>query len=90
MASGRRLRMTSSTHSRSSAGSRRRSPVAGVDDAHVHAGLDGVVKEHRMDRLAHRVVAAKREGDVGDAAGDQRPGSGLCLDPRVASMKSTA
>ena len=38
--------------------------LAGVDDAHVHAGLDGVVEEHRVHRLAHRVVAAEGEGDV--------------------------
>ena len=44
--------------------------LAGIDDAHVHAGLDGVVEEDRVHRLAHRVVAAEGEGDVGDAAGD--------------------
>ena len=43
----------------------------GVDDAHVHAGLDGVVEEDRVDRLAHGVVAPERERDVGDAAGDE-------------------
>ena len=43
---------------------------AGVDDAHVHAGADRVVQEHRVDRLAHAVVAAERERDVGNAAGD--------------------
>jgi hypothetical protein len=32
---------------------------AGVDDAHVHPRLDGVVQEHGVDRLAHRVVATK-------------------------------
>ncbi len=49
---------------------------AGVDDAHVEAGLDGVEQEDRVDRLAHRVVAAEGEGDVGDAAGDQRARAG--------------
>ena len=34
---------------------------AGVDDAHGHAGLDRVVQEHGVDRLARRVVAAERE-----------------------------
>ena len=43
---------------------------AGVDDAHVHAGLNGVVQEHGVNRLAHRVVAAKAEGHVGHAAAD--------------------
>ncbi len=45
--------------------------LRGVDDTHVHAGMDGVVEEHRVDGLAHRVVAAEREGDVGDAAGNE-------------------
>ena len=44
--------------------------LAGIDDAHVHARLDGVEQEHRMHRLAHRLVAAEGEGEVGDAAGD--------------------
>ena len=43
---------------------------AGVDDAHVEAGLDGVVEERAVHRLAHGVVAAKAEGDVADAAAD--------------------
>ena len=60
---------------------------AGVDDAHVHARLDGVVQEHGVDRFAHRVVAAEGEAHVGDAR-DLRAGQVL-LDPRVASMKST-
>ena len=32
---------------------------AGVDDAHVQAGLDGVEQEHRMHRLADGVIAAE-------------------------------
>ena len=48
--------------------------LAGVHDAHIHAGLDRVVQEHRVDRLAHRVVAAERERHVGHAAGDERVG----------------
>ena len=28
--------------------------LAGIDDPHVHAGLDGVIEEHRVHRLAHR------------------------------------
>ncbi len=35
--------------------------LRGIDDAHIHAGLDGVIQEHRMHRLAHRLVAAERE-----------------------------
>ena len=44
--------------------------LPGIDDAHVHAALDGVVEEHRMHRLAHRLVAAEGEGKVRDPAGD--------------------
>ena len=44
--------------------------LAGVDDAHVHAGLDGVEQERRVHRLAHDVVAAERERQVADAAAD--------------------
>jgi hypothetical protein len=41
---------------------------AGVDDAHVHARLDGVVQEHGVDGLAHRLVATEAERHVRDAA----------------------
>jgi hypothetical protein len=43
---------------------------AGIDDAHGHAGLNGVVEEDGVDRLAHGIVAAERKGDVGNAAGN--------------------
>jgi molybdopterin converting factor small subunit len=46
--------------------------LAGIDDAHVHAGLDGVIEEHRVHRLAHRLVAAERERQVRDAARNMR------------------
>ena len=42
--------------------------LPGVHDPHVHAGLDGVVEEHRVDRLADRVVAAEGERHVADPA----------------------
>ena len=32
-----------------------------IDNAHVHAGLYGVIKEHRMQRLAYIVVATEGE-----------------------------
>ena len=51
--------------------------LAGVDDAHVHARLDGVVEEHRVHRLAHRLVAAERERQVRDAARDLGVRQGL-------------
>ena len=63
---------------------------AGVDDAHVHPGLDRVVQEHGVDRFAHRVVAAEREADVADAAADTFAPGRFALIQRVASMKSTA
>jgi hypothetical protein len=53
---------------------------AGVDDAHVHAGADGVVEEDGVDRFAHRLVAAEGEADVGDAAADLGAGQ-VSLDP---------
>ncbi len=43
---------------------------AGIDDAHVHARRDGVIEKRGVHGLAHLVVAAKAEGDVGDAAAD--------------------
>ena len=53
---------------------------AGVDDAHVHAGGDGVVQKDRVNRFAHRVVATKRKTHVGDATRDLGAGQVL-LDP---------
>ncbi len=46
--------------------------LAGVDDAHVHAGADGVVQEHRVHGLAHGLVATEGEREVRDAARDVR------------------
>ena len=53
---------------------------AGVDDAHVHAGLDRVVQEHGVDGLTHRVVAAERETHVANPARDLGAGQ-IGLDP---------
>ena len=44
--------------------------LAGVDDAHGQAGLDGVIQEDRVYGLAHGLVAAEREAHVRDAARD--------------------
>ena len=55
---------------------------AGVDDAHVHALTDGVVKKRGVNGFADRVVAAEGERDVGNAAGDFRAGESLLDDPR--------
>ena len=46
--------------------------LAGVNDPHIHAVTDGVVQEDGVNRFANRIVAAEREGDVRDAAGNQR------------------
>ena len=46
--------------------------LAGIDDAHVHSGRDGVIEKHRVHRLAHRFVAAERERQVRDAARHMR------------------
>ena len=48
--------------------------LPGVDDAHGHAGLDGVIQKHRMDRFAHRIVAAEGKAHVRHAAADFRVG----------------
>ncbi|TXT35894.1 MAG: hypothetical protein FD138_1182, partial [Planctomycetota bacterium] len=49
--------------------------LPGVDDAHVEAGLNRVEQEHRVDRLTHDIVAAKRERHVAHAAGGLRAGA---------------
>ena len=43
-----------------------------VHDPHPHPGRHRVVEEDRVDRFAHRVVAAEREGHVADATAHQR------------------
>ena len=55
--------------------------LAGVDDAHVQPGLDRVVEEGGVHRLADHVVAAERERDVAHAAG------GLATRGRAASAR---
>ncbi len=47
---------------------------SGVHDGHVQPGPDGVVQEDGVDGLAHGVVAAERERDVGDAAAGEDAG----------------
>ncbi len=44
--------------------------LPGVDDAHIEPGVDGVVEKCRVERLADRVVAAKRKRDIAHAAGN--------------------
>ena len=39
---------------------------AGVDDAHVHASLDGMVEKHGVDRLANRIIAPEAEAHIRD------------------------
>ena len=71
VASGRRLSTRSSTCSRS-AGIELlvHRELAGVDDRHVEAGLDRVIEEDRVHRLAHARRRAERERQVRDAARD--------------------
>ena len=76
VASGRRLSSTSSTRFEQLGRNLFvDGQLAGVDDAHVQPGADGVVQERRVHRLAHHVVAAERERDVAHAAGDFRAGA---------------
>ncbi len=42
--------------------------LSGIDDAHIHAGFDGMIKEYRVHGLAHRFVATERERQIRDAA----------------------
>ena len=44
--------------------------LTGVDDAHVHARLDGMIQKHTVHGPAHRFVAAEAERQVGNAARD--------------------
>ena len=55
--------------------------LAGVDDAHVQPGPHRVEQERRVHGLAHHVVAAEGERQVGDAAAGPRAGAAL-LDQR--------
>jgi hypothetical protein len=54
--------------------------LAGIDDAHGEAGLDRVIEEHGVDRLAHGFVAAEGKRHVGNAARGARMRQVL-LDP---------
>ena len=44
--------------------------LAGIHDAHIETGLDGMIEKGRVHRFAHDVVAAERERNVADAAAD--------------------
>ncbi len=78
VASGRRLKRTSSTcWSSVFVDLFVDGDLAGVDDPHVEAGLDGVVQEGRVHRLADRLVAAEGERHVAHAAGGLRAGTGF-------------
>ena len=46
-----------------------------IDNAHLHAGRNGVVEEGRVHRLAHRVVASEGKREVRDAARDLHMGT---------------
>ena len=51
--------------------------LAGIHDAHIHAGLDRVIEEDRVNGLTYRIVAAERERHVADATGDRGVGAML-------------
>ncbi len=55
--------------------------LARVDDPHVEAGVDRVVQEGGVHRLAHDLVAAEREREVRDAAARERAGTALLDQP---------
>ena len=55
--------------------------LAGVDDAHRHAGADRVVQEHGVDRLAHRVVAAEGEATRCETPPETFACGRCCADP---------
>ena len=45
-----------------------------IHDTHVHSRRYGMIEKHRMQRLAHIVVATEREGEVAHSATDMRTG----------------
>ncbi len=46
--------------------------MAGVHDAHVEAGADGVIKKRRVHRLPDGAISPERERDVAHPAADPR------------------
>ena len=64
--------------------------LAGVDDAHREPGADRVIQEDRVDRLAHRLVAAEAEKLTLQMPPDTLACGRCSRIQRVASMKSTA
>ena len=44
-----------------------------IDDAHVHAGLAGMVQEGAVEAPPHRLIASEGEGNVGDTPADLAP-----------------
>src|SRR5262249_16712457 len=46
--------------------------LASIDNAHIHARLDGVIQKHGVHRLAHPLVSTERKGQVRDATGHVR------------------
>ena len=54
--------------------------LPGIDDRHVEAGRDGVIEEHRVHGLPHRLVAAEGKRQVGHAARARARSGIFCLD----------
>ncbi len=44
--------------------------LTGIDDAHIHANLNGMIEEDSMHRFAHRLIATERERQIGNTAGN--------------------
>ena len=45
--------------------------LTSINNAHRESGADRVIEEDGVDGLAHRIVAAEREGNIGQAARDR-------------------
>ena len=64
--------------------------LAGVDDAHVEAGADGVVEEGRVHRLADRPRCRGSENETLLTPPEVFACGNSCFSSRTASMNSTA
>ena len=62
--------------------------LAGVDDRHVHARLDGVIEEHRVHRPRTGSLP-RNENDTFDTPPEMCTCGQVLLDQRAPSMKST-
>ena len=47
--------------------------LGSIHNAHVHAGLAGMVQEGTVEAPPHRLIASEGEGNVGNTAADLAP-----------------